>query len=52
LVAPNSVYVWESPVTNLRLNVLSSGEIEINMYGYLAIHAKAAGAGIRRFNVA
>jgi HK97 family phage prohead protease len=51
LVAPNSVYVWESPVTNLRLNVLTSGEIEINMYGYLAIHAKAAGAGIRRFNL-
>ena len=52
LVSPNSVYVWESPVTNLRLNVLTSGEIEINMYGYLAIHAKAAGAGIRRFNLA
>jgi HK97 family phage prohead protease len=52
LVAPESVYVWESPVTNLRLNVLTSGEIEINMYGYLAIHAKAAGAGIRRFNLA
>ena len=52
LIAPNSVYVWESPVTNLRLNVLTSGEIEINMYGYLAIHAKAAGAGIRRFNLA
>ena len=51
LVAPESVYVWESPVTNLRLNVLTSGEIEINMYGYLAIHAKAAGAGIRRFNL-
>jgi len=51
LVAPNSVYVWESPVTNLRLNVLTSGEIEINMYGYLAMHAKAAGAGIRRFNL-
>ena len=51
LVAPKSVYVWESPITNLRLNVLTSGEIEINMYGYLAIHAKAAGAGIRRFNL-
>jgi len=52
LVAPNSVYVWESPVTNLRVNVLTSGEIEINMYGYLAIHASAAGAGIRRYNLA
>lgn len=51
LIAPNSVYVWESPVTNLRVNVLTSGEIEINMYGYLAIHASAAGAGIRRFNL-
>jgi HK97 family phage prohead protease len=50
LVAPNSVYVWESPVTNLRVNVLTTGEIEINMYGYLAMHASAAGAGIRRYN--
>ena len=52
LVAPNSVYVWESPTTNLRVNVLTSGEVEINMYGYLAIHASAAGAGIRRYNLA
>ena len=52
LVAPNSVYVWESPVTNLRVNVLTSGEIEINMYGYLALHASFGGAGIRRYNLA
>jgi HK97 family phage prohead protease len=51
LVAPNSVYVWESPVTNLRVNVLTSGEIEINMYGYLALHASFGGAGIRRYNL-
>ena len=51
LVAPNSVYVWESPVTNLRVNVLTSGEIEINMYGYLALHASFNGAGIRRYNL-
>jgi HK97 family phage major capsid protein len=40
LVAPSSVYVWESPQTNLRVNVLTSGEVEINMYAYLAIYVE------------
>ena len=52
LVAPDSVYVWESPTTNLRVNVLTSGEVEINMYAYLAIYIAKAGAGVRRFNLA
>lgn len=52
LVAPGSVYVWESPTTNLRVNVLTSGEVEINMYGYLAIYVAKGGAGVRRFNLA
>ena len=51
LVAPGSVYVWESPTTNLRINVLSSGEIDINMYAYLAIYVAKGGAGVRRFNL-
>jgi len=51
LVAPGSVYVWESPVTNLRINVLSSGEIDINMYAYMAIYVAKGGAGVRRFNL-
>jgi HK97 family phage major capsid protein len=51
LVAPESVYVWESPTTNLRVNVLTSGEVEINMYAYLAIYVAKAGAGVRRFNL-
>jgi HK97 family phage major capsid protein len=50
LVAPASVYVWESPSTQLRVNVLTSGEVEINMYGYLAIYVAKGGAGVRRFN--
>jgi HK97 family phage major capsid protein len=52
LVAPSSVYVWESPQTNLRVNVLTTGEVEINMYAYLAIYVSKAGAGVRRFNLA
>lgn len=51
LVAPESVYVYESPTTQLRLNVLTTGEIEIALYGYLAIAVLKGGAGVRRFNL-
>jgi HK97 family phage prohead protease len=51
LVAPESVYVWESPQTQLRLNVLATGEIDIALYGYLAIGVLKGGAGVRRFNL-
>jgi len=51
LVAPASVYTWESPTTQLRVNVLTSGEIEINLYGYLAIYVAKSGKGVRRFNM-
>jgi len=50
LVAPRSVYAWESPTTQLRVNVLTSGEIEINLYGYLALYVAKSGKGVRRFN--
>jgi len=52
LVAPGSVQVWESPTTQLRLNVLSTGELEVALYGYLAIGVLKGGAGVRRFNLA
>jgi HK97 family phage major capsid protein len=51
LVAPSSVYCWESPTTQLRVNVLTSGEIEINLYGYLAIYLAKSGKGVRKFNL-
>lgn len=50
LVAPGSVYAWESPTTNLRVNVLTSGEVEIALYGYLALYVAKSGKGVRRFN--
>jgi HK97 family phage prohead protease len=52
LVAPSSVYTWESPQTQLRVNVLTSGEIEINLYGYLAIYLAKSGKGVRKYNLA
>jgi HK97 family phage prohead protease len=51
LVAPSSVYCWESPQTQLRVNVLTSGEIEINLYGYLAVYLAKSGKGVRKFNL-
>lgn len=52
LVAPESVWIWETPQTNLRVNVLTSGEVEIELYGYMAIGVLKGGAGVRRFNLA
>jgi HK97 family phage prohead protease len=51
LIAPSSVYVWESPVTNLRLQVLSTGELEIALYGYMAVYVAKSGKGVRKFNL-
>ena len=50
LIAPQSVYVWESPTTNLRVNVLTSGEVEIALYGYLALYVAKDGGGVYRYN--
>jgi HK97 family phage major capsid protein len=50
LVAPSSVYTWESPTTQLRVNVLTTGEVEINLYGYLAIYVAKDGGGVYRYN--
>jgi HK97 family phage prohead protease len=52
LVAPGSAYAWESPTTQLRVNVLTTGELEVALYGYLAIGILKGGAGVRRFNLA
>lgn len=50
LIAPDAVQVWESPTTQLRVNVLTSGEVEIGLHGYLAVSVLKAG-GVRRFNL-
>jgi HK97 family phage prohead protease len=51
LVAPGSVYTWESPATNLRVNLLGTGQIQISLYGYLGIYVGKSGKGVRRFNL-
>ena len=51
IVAPEAVSVYETPTTRLQVNQLGSGQVEIALYGYLAIAVKKA-AGVRRFNLA
>ena len=49
LFAPEAFAIWESPTTQLRVNVLTTGEVEFNLYGYIAAQCLVSG-GIRRFN--
>ena len=50
IVVPSSVAIYESPVLQLSTNVVTTGEIETMLYGYLAVKVVTAG-GVRRFNL-
>lgn len=51
LVAPSAVAIWESPTTQLRVNVLTTGEVELSLYGYMAVEVLKS-AGVREFMIA
>lgn len=51
LVAPEAATFYESPVRQVRVDVIGSGQIEVSVYGYAAIAIKKP-LGIRKFNVA
>jgi HK97 family phage major capsid protein len=50
IVSPESYTTYESPTTRLQVQVLGSGQVEIAVYGYLAIAVKNPLA-IRKFNL-
>ena len=50
IVVPSSVAIYESPVLQLSTNVVTTGEIETMLYGYMAVKTIVAG-GVRRFNL-
>ena len=50
IVVPSSVAIYESPVLQLSTNVVTTGEIETMLYGYMAVKTLVAG-GVRRFNL-
>lgn len=50
IVVPSAVAIYETPTLQLSTNVITSGEIETMLYGYLACGVLVAG-GVRRFNL-
>jgi HK97 family phage major capsid protein len=50
IVVPSSVAIYESPVLRMSTNVVTTGEIETAIYGYMATGVLVAG-GVRRFNL-
>lgn len=51
LVAPNAITWYESPTTQLQVQVLGTGQVQVALYGYGAVAVKKS-AGIRRLNIA
>jgi HK97 family phage prohead protease len=50
IVVPSAVAIYETPTLQLSTNVVSTGEIETMLYGYLATGVIVAG-GVRRYNM-
>ena len=50
ICVPSSIAIYESPVLRLSTNVVTSGEIETMIYGYMATKTLVSG-GLRRFNL-
>ena len=50
IVTPSAVAIYESPILRMSTNVVTSGQIETMLYGYLAVGVLTAG-GVRRFNL-
>jgi HK97 family phage major capsid protein len=50
IVTPSAVAIYESPILRMSTNVVSNGQIETMLYGYLACGVLTAG-GVRRFNL-
>lgn len=49
LIVPEAVTYYESPVTNLTVQVLGNGQTTVSLHGYYAI-ANKYGTGVRRWN--
>jgi HK97 family phage major capsid protein len=50
LVVPEAVTFYEAPKTQIQVQTLANGRLQVAVYGYYAIATKV-GAGVRRFNL-
>jgi HK97 family phage major capsid protein len=50
LVVPEAVTFYEAPKTQIQVQALANGRLQVAVYGYYAIATKV-GAGVRRFDI-
>jgi HK97 family phage major capsid protein len=50
IVTPSAIAIYESPVLQLSTNVPTSGEIETELFGFMAVKT-LVGAGLQRYNL-
>jgi HK97 family phage prohead protease/HK97 family phage major capsid protein len=50
IITPSAIAIYESPVLQLSTNVPSSGEIEVELFGFLATKTLIA-TGLQRYNL-
>jgi len=48
VIAPEAVTIFESPTAMFSVNVVSSGSVNLMIYGYMAI-AVLQGGGVRKY---
>jgi len=48
LVAPDAVGFWESPLTNLRTNILTDGSVQVSITGYVCAKVLKP-SGVRKY---
>ena len=50
IVTPSAIAIYESSILQLQTNVPTSGEIEIELFGFLAVKSLVS-TGLQRFNL-
>jgi hypothetical protein len=50
IVTPSAIAIYESPILQLQTNVPTSGEIEIELFGFMAVKTLIA-TGLQRYNL-
>jgi len=50
VITPEAITVFESPTAYMSVNVVANLQIQVAIYGYMALMANV-GAGVRRYNL-
>ena len=50
VIVPEAISVFESPTAYMSVNVVANLQVQVALYGYMAMMANVGG-GVRRFNL-